>query len=67
MNLVGWGIALIVLGFLVTFSNLFGFLAGVPLLWVGIVLIAVGVVMGIAHMLSGRDDRRRIAGRGPNV
>lgn len=65
---LGWGIALIVLGLLVTFSNLFGFIAGAPLIWIGLVLMGVGIVIGVWSFVAGRDRTGRMtSGRGPLV
>lgn len=68
MNVIGWGIALVVLGLLLTFTNVFGFVAGVPLLWLGLLLVGVGIVLGIVHFVTGGARRDRLATRrGPLV
>lgn len=65
---LGWGIALIVLGLIVTFSNLLGFVVGAPLVWIGLLLVGVGIVIGIWSFVAGRDRTRRVtSGRGPLV
>jgi hypothetical protein len=63
MQTLGWGIALVILGLLLTFTHLFGFVVGFPLLAIGIVLIAVGVILGIVHMVTGATSTGRLRGR----
>lgn len=63
MQTLGWGIALVILGLLLTFTNLFGFVVGFPLLAIGIVLIAIGVILGIVHFFTGTKRTGRIRGR----
>lgn len=61
---LGWGIALVVLGLILTFTHLFGFIVGLPLLGLGFVLLAIGVVLGGVHFMNGRrGDNGRIRGR----
>lgn len=50
MGLVAWGIVLLIIGLLLTFSNLLGFLPGVPLLAIGILLIVVGAVLWLVSL-----------------
>jgi hypothetical protein len=63
-NLVGWGVLLVIVGLLLTFSNVFGFVVGAPIVWLGVLLIVAGVVVGIAHFFVG--GARRLA-RGPRT
>lgn len=65
--MIGLGIALVLIGLFLTFSNVFGFTLGVPLMWLGVVLIIAGVVLGIWHFVGGRTTRGRMTGRGPIV
>lgn len=61
MGLVGWGIALIVIGLLLTLTNVFGFIPGAPLLTIGILLVVVGVVLWLVSLpfKAGRSMSRR--------
>ena len=61
-NLIGWGVLLVIVGLLLTFSNVFGFVAGAPIVWLGILLIVAGVIVGIAHFFMGGARRTT---RGP--
>jgi hypothetical protein len=61
-NLIGWGVLLVIVGLLLTFSNVFGFVAGAPIVWLGILLIVAGVIVGIAHFFMGGARRTM---RGP--
>lgn len=67
MGLLAFGIVLIVIGFLVGATNLLGLaeLAG-PLVWLGWIVLAIGIVLAILHfvMAPRRDvvvERRRRA------
>lgn len=63
MQTLGWGIALVILGLLLTFTHLFGFVVGFPLLAIGVVLIVVGVILGIVHFFTGATRAGRMRGR----
>jgi hypothetical protein len=63
MQTLGWGIALVILGLILTFTHLFGFVVGFPLLAIGLVLIALGVILGIVHLFTGATRRERLRGR----
>lgn len=65
--MIGLGIALVLIGLFLTFSNVFGFTLGVPLMYLGWLLIVAGVALGIWHFVSGRTRTGRISGRGPIV
>lgn len=60
MGFIGVGIALILLGLFLTFSNLFGFTLGIPLTTIGIVLVIVGGILAVIHLVTraGRGVRR---------
>ncbi len=53
MQTLGLGIALLVAGVILSILPFFGVLAG-PLIYIGWVLIAVGVVLAIYHFVTGR-------------
>ncbi|MEA3201147.1 MAG: hypothetical protein QOE90_2575 [Thermoplasmata archaeon] len=61
MQTLGWGIALVILGLVLTFTHLFGFVVGLPLLGIGLVLVAIGIVLGVIHLVTG--GARRVEGR----
>lgn len=50
MGLVAWGILLIVVGLLLTFSSLIGFLPGLPLIAIGIGLAVVGALLWLISL-----------------
>lgn len=65
-NLIGLGIALVVIGILLSFSNIFGFALGAPLVYIGWLLILAGVVVGVWHFMTSRGSGR-MRSRGPIV
>lgn len=62
MGMVFWGVLLAIVGLVLIFSNLLGFIPGVPILVLGIVLAVVGVVAWLASLPFKAG--RRIGGRG---
>jgi len=54
MQTLGLGIALFVIGLVLSIIPLFGVLGG-PLMYVGWILILVGIVLGIYHFVTGRN------------
>lgn len=60
MQLLRFGLALLVIGIILSLLPVFGVLAG-PLMYIGWILVVVGVVLAIFHMMSGRSGG---AGRG---
>jgi len=50
LGLIGWGVLLVLIGLVLTFSNLLGFVPGVPLFLVGAVLIVLGVVVALLSL-----------------
>lgn len=65
MGLLTLGVILVLVGLIMAFTNVFGFAGlGGSLMWVGWVLIAVGVILAIVHLVARprRDvvyERRR--------
>lgn len=57
MGFIGVGIALIVLGIILTFTNVFGFAIGLPLTGIGIALIVVGIVLAVVHFVTNSTRR----------
>jgi len=55
MGLLAFGIVLILVGIVLSFTNLLG-LAGISgsLVWLGWVCIGLGVILAIAHLFMGR-------------
>lgn len=65
MQTLGLGITLLVIGLVLSVLPFFGVLAG-PLMYIGWILVLVGVVLGIYHFVTGRNkygDRTRGPGR----
>lgn len=64
MGLLSLGIILVLVGLVLAFTNLFGFAGlGGGLMWLGWILLAIGVILTIVHMVAGRRavvyERRR--------
>ena len=66
-NLIGLGIALVVIGLLLSFANVFGFVLGAPLMYLGWLCIVAGIVLGVWHFVAGRTGGPRMRSRGPIV
>lgn len=66
-NLIGFGIALVVIGLLLSFANVFGFVLGAPLMYLGWLCIVAGVILGVWHFVAGRTRTGRMRSRGPIV
>lgn len=47
MGLIAWGLVLLLIGVILTFTNLLGFIPGVPLATIGIILIALGILLAV--------------------
>ena len=62
MQTLGLGIALLVLGITLSVIPFFGVAAG-PLMYLGWILVLVGIVLGIYHFVSGRDKHGNLRGR----
>ncbi|HUR69195.1 MAG TPA: hypothetical protein VM370_08100 [Candidatus Thermoplasmatota archaeon] len=56
-----------VIGLLLSFSNVFGFVIGAPLMYLGWILILVGIVLGIYHLATGRTRSGQLRGPGRTV
>ena len=53
MQTLGLGITLLVLGLILSVLPFFGVVAG-PLMYIGWILVLVGIVLGIYHFVTGR-------------
>lgn len=62
MQTLGLGIALLVVGLILSIIPFFGFAAG-PLMYLGWILVLVGIVLGIYHFVTGRDKYGNTRGR----
>lgn len=65
MQTLGLGIALLVIGLIISVLPFFGMLSG-PIMYLGWILVLVGIVLGIYHFVTGRNkygDRVRGPGR----
>lgn len=65
MQTLGLGIALLVVGLILSVLPFFGVLAG-PLMYIGWILVLVGVVLGIYHLATG-SGRGRTLGPGKTL
>ena len=54
MQTLGLGIALFVIGLILSIIPFFGVVGG-PLMYIGWILILVGIVLGIYHFVTGRN------------
>lgn len=54
MQTLGLGIALLVIGAILSFLPIFGVAIGGPLMWLGWILVLVGIVLAIWHFVTGR-------------
>jgi disulfide bond formation protein DsbB len=54
MQTLGLGITLFVIGLILSIIPLFGVLGG-PLMYIGWILILIGIVLGIYHFVTGRN------------
>ncbi|MFA5861078.1 MAG: DUF1328 domain-containing protein [Candidatus Thermoplasmatota archaeon] len=59
MQTLGLGITLLVVGLILSVLPVFGVFAG-PLMYIGWILVLVGVVLGIYHLATGRGRGRTI-------
>lgn len=58
MGLLTLGVVLVLVGLIMAFTNVFGFAGlGGSLMWIGWVLVALGVILAIVHLVMG--PRRR--------
>lgn len=53
MQTLGLGITLLVIGIILSVLPFFGVLAG-PLMYIGWILVLIGIVLGIYHFVTGR-------------
>ena len=53
MQTLGLGITLLVVGLILSMLPFFGVVAG-PLMYIGWILVLVGIVLGIYHFVTGR-------------
>jgi uncharacterized membrane protein HdeD (DUF308 family) len=66
MQTLGLGITLLVIGLLISVLPFFGLLAG-PIMYIGWVLVLVGVALGIYHFVTGRNKYGQVKGPGRTV
>lgn len=64
MQTLGLGITLLVVGIILSFLPVFGVVLGAPLMWLGWILILVGIVLGIYHFVTGRNKYGQVKGPG---
>lgn len=62
MQTLGLGIALLVIGLILSVIPLFGVVSG-PLMYLGWILVLVGIVLGIYHFVTGRTKHGNLRGR----
>ena len=55
MQTLGLGIALLVIGAILSLLPVFGVAIGGPLMYIGWILVLVGIVLGIYHFVTGRN------------
>lgn len=55
MQTLGLGIALLVIGAILSLLPVFGVAIGGPLMYLGWILVLVGIVLGIYHFVTGRN------------
>jgi len=67
MQTLGLGIALLVIGAILSLLPIFGVVIGAPLMYLGWLLVLVGIVLGIYHFVTGRDSAGRLKGPGRTI
>jgi uncharacterized membrane protein HdeD (DUF308 family) len=66
MQTLGLGITLLVVGLILSVLPFFGILAG-PLMYLGWILVVVGIVLGIYHLVTGRNKHGDLRGPGRTI